>query len=113
MAERIGDMRERVELQSRTPTVGGIGNITYVWATVATIWAQVKPVSAMERFVAERLAARGIYEITIRWRTGVGPQMRFLWRGRILSVKQMLNPDERRRFLTMLVEDTAPDAGET
>lgn len=113
MTERIGAMRERVDIQTRTPTVGAIGNVAFAWATTATVWAQVRPMSARERFVAERLAARGVYEITIRWRTGITPAMRMLWRGRTFNVKQILNPDERRRFLTIIVEDAAPDAGRT
>ena len=113
MAERIGAMRERVTLQTRTPTIGAIGNATFTWADVATMWAQVRPVSARERFVAERLAAEGIYEIVIRWRTGIDPSVRFTWRTRTLNVKQILNTDERRRFLTILAMDTSPDSGRT
>ena len=113
MADRIGALRERVDIQTRTPTVGAIGNVAFAWGTTATVWAKVQPLSARERFVAERLAAQGIYEITIRWRSGLTPAMRMIWRGRTFNVKQILNPDERRRFLTIIVEDAAPDAGRT
>jgi SPP1 family predicted phage head-tail adaptor len=111
--DQIGQMRERVVIQAPTDTVDGIGSVSTTWATVSTVWARVQPADARERIVGDRLAAKGEYEVTIRYLTGLTPSHKLTWRSRDLMISRILNTDEQRRFLTLLCTDPAPDGGAT
>lgn len=106
-------LRERVTLQSVTAVVGAIGNVSATTTDVATVWAQVKPTRFSEGVVGERLSATAGYAITIRHRAGITPDMRIVWKGRTFNIDTIRNLDERKRFLTITVKDTGPDAGAT
>lgn len=107
----IGGMREQVLLQLPVATIDEIGSAYYTYSTVDQLWARVRPVSAAERFKAGRNASEGVFEVTIRWRVGISPQLRLAWRGRVLSIDQVLNLDERRKYLTLMCTDVEPAAG--
>jgi SPP1 family predicted phage head-tail adaptor len=109
----FGELRERVTLQSTTITIGPIGNTVPTAVNVADLWAQVRPLRVTERMTGERLAAQGGYEVMIRYREGVTPAMRFLWRGRVLNIQGIRNADERSAYLVITTADAGPDAGTT
>lgn len=109
----IGQMRERVVIQSPTNSLDAIGSVSTTWATVSTVWARVRPADALEKVVGDRVAAVGQYEVTIRYLTGLTPSHKLTWRNRDLMISRILNMDEQRRFLTLLCTDPAPDSGAT
>lgn len=113
-AAYTGQLRERVTLQAQTPSLSDQGDPAYAWSNVAAdLYARVEPMSSKEDAVGDRLAAVGMYEVTLRWRSGVSNSMRFLWRDRFLAIRGIMNKDERRMFLTCTCEDAGPDAGRT
>lgn len=112
-AAAIGELRERVTLQAMASSISGAGDPTYTYTDVATVWARVQPVSASERTEGGRIAATGLYDMTIRYRIGLNSKMRVLWRGRYLAFTDMINPDRQRVYLTVRIEDVNPDAGAT
>lgn len=111
MATVIGALRERVILQARSDATDAIGAVVYSWATVATLWARVRPVNSRESTIADRIAATAFYEVTIRHRSDVSPTGRLVWRNRVLNVVGITNPDERRAYIALMVQDMGPYAG--
>jgi SPP1 family predicted phage head-tail adaptor len=107
----IGQMRERVTLQQRSASVDAMGDPAYAWADVATLWARVRPLGGGVEAVADRRTAVKDYEVTIRWRDGVSPAQRFVWRGRFLQIEGIGNLDERRRRVTLACRDLGTEAG--
>ena len=103
---RIGQLRERVEIQTltRTPGLGGESAIT--WPTLATVWARVKPMSGNENIDAGQMASPFTHEVTIRHRSDVGAQThRIIWRTREFNILSQANLDERREYLTLRCEE--------
>lgn len=111
-APAIGDLRERVMIQRTTNTRDSVGGIIQSWATVATVWASVEPMSAGEQFRRQQVQAKADWRVTIRYRNDILPADRITWRERVFQVRG-LTADERRRFLAISCEElqTAPTAG--
>lgn len=108
MTERIGPMRERVTLQSATRTADAGGGAAVTWSPLAhgaTVWARVTPLSGSEALQAMRLQARVTHLVTMRWRDDVTAAMRLVWGARVLNIRAVTNPDERRRYLELLCEE--------
>lgn len=69
---QAGKLRHRVTLQEpvkeQNPTTGAVIN---TWRDVATIWAEVYPLSAREFIAAQASQGEITTRITIRYRAGV------------------------------------------
>lgn len=84
-----GDLRERVEIQQATVTIGAEFNEEILaWATVATVWAQVVERGGREPILADRPVMVVSYEVTIRAITPTPTHLqRLLWRSKVLSIE--------------------------
>ena len=47
---RIGELRKQVTVQAEGQTPDGAGGYTLAWTNVATVWAEIKPVTGREIF---------------------------------------------------------------
>lgn len=106
---RSGALRQRLVLEApeRVETEGGAATVT--WAEVAALWAEVRPVSGREIVLADAVKARVTHEVSIRYRTGLRPEMRFAGPGaRVLEIRSVLDLDERRRWLICQCEERLP-----
>lgn len=75
----IGQLSERLTIQQKTTTDDGQGGRAKSWATLATVWGSVVPVSMGEKLQAAAIGAVLAYKVTLRYRADVTPQMRVLW----------------------------------
>lgn len=108
MTERIGPLRERVTIERATRSADSSGGSVVSWAPLGhapTVWARVEPLSGGEALQAMRLEARITHRVTLRWRDDVSATMRLVWRARVLNIRAVTNPDERRRYLELLCEE--------
>lgn len=101
----IGEMRERVTLQSPSRTPDGAGGANVAWTSGASVWAKVEERRGQERLAGERLAAEAAFALTIRYRSGISTQMRVLWNTRVLNIVSLRDPDGRKRFLELTCEE--------
>lgn len=101
----IGDMRQRLVLQAPVESPDGGGGVTRAWSLVAEVWGALKPASGAETVAADGVRARVSHEVWIRYRTGVGPEMRFVLGTRIFEIRAAIDSGERHRFLRCLVEE--------
>ncbi|MAU62277.1 MAG: head-tail adaptor protein [Parvibaculum sp.] len=102
----IGEMRERVTLQSPQRTPDGAGGANITWTSGATVWAKVEERRGQERLAGGRLAAHAALTLTIRYRSGITTEMRVLWKERVLNITSLRDPDGRKRFLELTCEGT-------
>jgi SPP1 family predicted phage head-tail adaptor len=83
---RSGPMQHRINLQRLTRTADASGQPVETWATVATVWAQVKQLSATERAARLQTSAEETRVFRIRadrrYATVSPGGWRVLWRGR-------------------------------
>lgn len=108
---QAGKLRNRITLQEpvkeQNPTTGAVIN---TWRDVATLWAEVAPLSAREFIAAQASQGEVTTRITIRYREGVTLKHRILFRGRIYNIEGVL-PDPRsgREYLTLPCSEGAND----
>ena len=109
----IGQLRERVTLQGYAVSVDATGDAAYSWSDIASLWARVRPAGGGVEMLADRRTAVNGYEVTVRWRDGLSPAQRIVWRGRFLEIVSIGNLDERHRRVTLGCRDLGPLAGTT
>lgn len=93
-------MRERVEIQSRTLAADSYGGQVATWATAATVWGKVEPLSGREAWQAQQVRPDVTHKVTIRAYPGLTPKHRLRVDGsRVFHIESVLNLEERGRVM--------------
>lgn len=86
----LGDMRHRVTIQRPDETARDeFGAVQPIWIDVATVWAQIDPVSAREMMASGQVQGQATHRVVIRHRGDVSSKSRLIWvngGNRVLSV---------------------------
>lgn len=100
-----GKLRHRIQLQSRTETQDATtGAVVVTWATQATVWASIEPLSAREFMQSAGTQAQVSARIVIRHRSDVDTSWRVLHGSSVYSVHGVLpDKDSGLEYLTMVV----------
>lgn len=102
---QAGRLRHRLQLQQLVATQDAdAGTVAESWADVATLWAEIVPLSGRELIAAASVQASVNTRITIRWREGVVPTMRGVHAGVLYNIKAVLPDATQRRWLTLMCE---------
>ncbi len=96
----ISGLRQRVRLEAPSDTADGAGGFSRVFTLVGTLWARVVPQQGDTQFVEERREQTITHLVTIRWRSDVTSDMRFVIGADILSIVAAYDANGARRFLT-------------
>lgn len=96
-----GQLRERVTIQQAVETPDGGGGSSIDWQDVATVWAEVRPLSGRERLQAQQLESAVNYRIRIRFRSDITAGMRLVWRDQVMNIRAVYNEDQKRAYLTL------------
>lgn len=104
---RIGGMRKRVYFSrpARADEGGGVGKIT--WVPALTVWGELIPQTGQERVAAGRLEASGLATLRIRSSAdarSIDESYKVTVDGLDYQIRGIDNPDQRNRFLEILVE---------
>lgn len=106
MAAKIKDLRQRIKFQQMTRTSDGQGGWTESWADFtapendgAELWAEIKPMSASERYFAQKIEMNTTHKITIRSITGITQEMRIVFEDRIFQINGIRRENEERWWL--------------
>lgn len=100
-----GDLRHRLVLEEAQRVSDGAGGFTEDWVTVATVWAAIEPGGGGEGVDSGRLAGRMTHGVTLRYRAGVTPAMRFRHGTRVLHILAVIDEGARRQWLRCLCEE--------
>lgn len=103
---RIGPLRHRVTIQQMPGTQDAAGEPTKTWSNIASIpsvWADVRPASASERFVGggEQQQAIVTHNVTIRYRSDLNNRMRVVWNSINLDIEGITDPSGKREYLKL------------
>ena len=109
-----GQLNHRVRIQQPSVVKDALGAPTQTWTDVATVWADIQPISGRETRMADRIAAEVSHQITVRYRPAFGDpqsvaQMRLLHRDRVFAIHAALNVDEADVAVTLLATEGARD----
>lgn len=99
---RAGELRHSVVIESRTLAADSYGGRTETWATFATVWASVEPLSGSEQWRAQQAQSSVSHKVTIRYLSGVDAKMRVKFGTRYLNIGSVRNVEERNRELELL-----------
>jgi len=102
---RIGEIRHRVDLQTRADTADGSGGFTSGWTTSKTVSAKIEPVSAREVQFAGKVKARVTHKITIRKQASVVSHMRVLFQDKVFEIHGVRELDFSNRWLVLDCEE--------
>ncbi len=97
---RAGDLNKRIELQRRT-VAGGLDT----WATVATVWAAVEPLSGSQYFQNLVASTDITGKIRIRYRADIKPDWRIKLGTRLLHIVSLINWQEQNRELQIMYKE--------
>lgn len=101
-----GELRHRVSIQTRTNARTTQGGFTPTWATAATVWANVEPLSDSEFTKDDKQNENVTHKVRIRFYSGLDTTMRFLYRStRQLNIISIRNIDERRKIMECLCKE--------
>lgn len=104
---RAGLLRHRIEIQSLGLTQDTeTGNMVEGWVTTWTkVPASVQPLSARDLIAAQAGQSEATGRMVIRYRAGVLPTMRILYRGDVYNIQgpPLPDPDSGLDYLTILV----------
>lgn len=104
----IGQMRQRVTIQSVTQTPNGSGGFFESWGTFTTVWASIEPVTAAQKFGYMQLSHEVTHKIIVRFFSGLTSAMRILYGTRIFAVQSYRDFEERNRFLEIMAKEGVP-----
>ena len=98
-------LKQRVTIEQQSLTPDGLGGATRSWSTLATVWAEVVPMSGREALFAFRLESPVTHRVTMRYRADVKADMRLNYESRILTIRAVINRGEENRYLEILAEE--------
>lgn len=100
---QAGKLRHRVTIQEPVKVQNHeTGSVNNSWRDVATVWAEVSPLSAREFVAAQASQGEVTTRIVIRYRAGVTRKHRILFRGGIYNIEGVLpDPKSGREYLTL------------
>jgi len=103
-----GQLRERISIQARGSTRDAFGQDIATWTTSASnVPAYIRPLSMSERFVADQVQANIDKQIVIRYTSVVNPKSRIIWNSQEYDVKSIIDYNERRHQIALLVDRVA------
>ena len=103
---RAGKLRHRITLQRLVKGRNDFGEVVESWTDLAQLWAEVKPVSGKETFVAKQFAAETSHEVWLRYRDDVRASDRIIdHRGNHLEIKAVMDIRGRGRTLKLLCRE--------
>lgn len=104
---RAGQLRHRIDFQILGEVQDpGSGEMVPGWSTIwAKVPASVTPLSARDLIAAQAAQSEASARMMIRYRAGVLPTMRIIYRGEVYDIKgpALPDPDSGLEYLTILV----------
>lgn len=109
-----GMLTRRIKIQRPSTIKDSVGAPCRSWLDVATVWADIQPLSGKEAVIANRISAELSHQIIVRYQSLFGNpqqmgQMRVLYKARIFNIHSALNEDEKRTQIILLASEGLDD----
>lgn len=110
MSLSAGDLNRKVTIQTPNYTPDGAGGRSLTgWSDVATVYAQITPVSGGEAFKLGVQNQTQFYRVSLRFREDVTPGNRLMWGTIPLNIRTSADPDGFREELAIMAESGVAD----
>jgi SPP1 family predicted phage head-tail adaptor len=101
---QAGRLRHRVAIERPVSTRDDFGGVVESWQTVATVWAEIHPLSGREFLAAQSTQAGVTTRITIRHLPGVTAAMRVNHDGTLYNIRAVLPDPTLVRHIALMCE---------
>lgn len=101
---QAGKLRHRVTIKAVSNTQDSFGDEsidTEVWTTVATVWADVKPLLGKELIQAQQLHLETTHQVTLRYRRGLNTTNKLVFKDRDLNILGFIDEGEDQTTLLL------------
>lgn len=98
-------LRQRLTLQEEVRTPDNAGGYVRSWKDVATLWAEIIPVSGRERFFAGKIESPATHRILMRYRSDITPAHRLVFEKRAFNIRHVANVGEENAMLEIMAEE--------
>lgn len=85
----IGQLDQRITLQSRSLAKSGTGQDTVTWSALATVWARVEHIGGKELLARYGIDAEQSVRFTIRRRNDLSAVNRISYQGQVYDIKAL------------------------
>ncbi|WP_410496488.1 phage head closure protein [Cellulosilyticum sp. ST5] len=102
----IGRLNKRITFQQLLgKEKDKYGEIIENWGDVITVWAEISPMSGQQFFAAKQINSEITHNVYIRYREGLKPNMRVLFKGRVFEILYIMNIKEENRLLQIYCKE--------
>ncbi len=101
---RAGRLDKKIDIIKSTEAQSTLsGEMTRTWSTyIKNRWAQVEPLSGRELFQSNQWRANVDYRFTIRYSSGISPQMRIVYSGSSYQIHSVIDINDEHKEIQML-----------
>lgn len=99
-----GALDQRIEFQRETLTDDGAGGKLSAWATLATVWAEAKPMNGSETLARGGVVAVAKVRFTIRNSLTLNETDRISWGGKFYNIREILTAGSRPLYVDIIAE---------
>ena len=103
--------RDRISVQFQWTTKDAFGEESGDWQTLLTLWGNVRLAQAQEQNTSRGTQTAITYEVRIDYRSDIAPRHRIFWKGHILNILTIGDPDGKRRDLLLTAIEYPQGAG--
>lgn len=96
-----GRLRHRITFLRHEAERNEVGADVFKWKPWRTVWASVEPQSGTETDELGRFVPEVRYKIVTRYLQGVTSDMKVEYKDKTLTIKAVLNQEERNRYLEL------------
>lgn len=105
MKVRLGRLRHRLLLQSKTTTRTASGAVEYTWTDRDTVWGAIEPLSGKEFLALAQTKNETTVRIVIRYKAGLDATWRAVRGDKAYSIISIINHDERNNMMTLMCSE--------
>ena len=99
-----GNLRHMVDVQHRASTEDALGQVVGAWATLCSVWADIRLPSGLEQLRGDAFVSRTRASIRIRKRDDITAAMRVVHGSTVYEIKAVLVDMQTRAFLDLVCE---------
>jgi SPP1 family predicted phage head-tail adaptor len=100
-----GKLDQRITLKSATGTCDAMGQPVITWTTVATVWAQVEPLTGRELEASQGTSSEVSIKIIMRYYSGLLPSWRITHGTKTYQILAVLNLCSGKKDLKLLCKE--------
>lgn len=107
---RSGLFRHKITIESSTATQDAAGQDIKTWSVYGYAWAKVAPLRGREYVDSRSIQDEQLYKFSMRYVSGITPQMRIVWNGKTFDIQAVQNVNEIDRLTEIMAVEGVVEA---